>query len=126
MKFLIGDKQYDAEEGLSKVSLATLYELKVKTGIGMKTLAGMAQKLGTYTDPMDLLEDKDSFRALMIVIWLARRHAGEHLSLEESSSFPLDEFRLVDEERPEEAEPDPKAPAASAPADEPEATTATT
>lgn len=125
MKFMIGDKEYDAEEGLSKVSLHTLYELKVKTGIGMKTLAQMAQRLGQFDDPMDVLDDKDAFRALMIVVWLARRYAGEHLSLEESSSFPLEDFKLVVEDEPE-GEEDPKAPPASDPAADPEATSATT
>lgn len=128
MKFMIEDKEYNAEEGVSKVTLSTLYELKVKTGIGMKTLAEMVQRFDQITDPLDLLENKDSFKAFMIVIWLARRHAGERLSLEEASGFPLDTFRIVmedDDEQPEQADPkaQPDSGPDAAPAPEPVAPT---
>jgi hypothetical protein len=112
MKFMIGDNEYDAEAGVSKVALSTLYELKVKHGVGMKTLVEMTRSFANFTDPMDLLEDKNAFRAFMIIIWLARRHAGERCTLEEASSFPLDSLRIVGEPEPED---DPKVPAVSSP-----------
>jgi hypothetical protein len=112
MKFMIGDNEYDAEEGVSKVSLSTLYELKVKHGIGMKTLVEMTRNFANFKDPLDLLEDKNAFRAFMIIIWLARRHAGERCTLEEASQFPLDSLRIVTEPEPE---PDPKVQSASGP-----------
>jgi hypothetical protein len=123
MKFMIGDKEYDAEQGVAKVSLSTLYELKVKHGIGMKTLVSMTRHFADFKDPLDLLEDKNAFRAFMIIIWLARRYAGEHCSLEEASQFPLDSLRIVNDEP--EPESDPKAPTASSPDESAPATTTT-
>lgn len=120
MKFKIGDKDYDAGEALEKVSLSTLYELKVRTGIGVKTMAAMAQKISEYKDPMDLLEDKEAFQAFRVVIWLARKHAGEHnLSLDQATDFPLDSMLLYTDEDEAlakleaEAEVDPKADSAA-------------
>jgi len=113
MKFMIGDKEYDAEAGVSKVSLATLYELKLRHGIGMKSIVEMTAKIGQFTDPMEVLEDKDAFQAFRVVIWLARKHAGEHgLSLDQATNFPLDQLRMINDE--EEPEADPKVPADSA------------
>ena len=124
MKFKITGKDtiYDAQAGVEKATLHQLYELKVKHGIGVKTLARMVQNMGKFEDPTDVLEDKDGMRALMIVIWLARQHAGEKLSLEEANSFPISDLEMVDEEVPE-AEYDPKAPTSSAPDDAPPART---
>lgn len=125
MKFMIGDKEYDAEAGVSKVTLATLYDLKLRHGIGMKALVEMTEKFGTFTDPMDLLEDKNAFQAFRVVIWLARKHAGEkNLSLDDATDFPLDSLLLMVDE--EEEVPDPKAPEDSAPDGDPDATTPAT
>ena len=108
MKFMIGDKEYDAEAGVSKVSLATLYELKLRHGIGMKAIVAMTKKIGEFTDPMDVLEDKEAFQAFRVVIWLARKHAGESgLSLDQATNFPLDQLRMINDE--EVDAPDPKA-----------------
>ena len=112
MKFMIAgsDTVYDAEAGVEKASLGLLYELKVKTGIGVKQLARMVQSLNKYSDPMDILDDKDGFRALMIVIWLARRHAGEKLSIEQANDVPIMDLMLIgEEEQQQEEQPDPKA-----------------
>lgn len=118
MKFMIrgNDTVYDAEAGVEKATLHQLYELKVKHGIGVKTLAKMVQGMSKFDDPTDVLDDKDGFRALMIVIWLARRHAGESsLSLEEATSFPISDLEMVDETPEVEADADPKEQTDSAP-----------
>jgi hypothetical protein len=119
MKFKIAgnDTIYDAQAGVEKATLHQLYELKVKHGIGVKTLANMVHHMSKFEDPTDVLDDKDGFRALMIVIWLARRHAGEHtLSLEDATSFPISDLEMVEEEPPAEEAGDPKAPTDSDPA----------
>lgn len=134
MKFKIGDKDYDAGEALQKVTLATLYELKVRTGIGVKSMAAMAQKISEYENPMDLLEDKEAFQAFRVVIWLARKHAGEHnLTLDQATDFPLDSMYLYNDEQEAldklqaEAEAGPKVDsAADVSADNPEEISATT
>lgn len=123
MKFLIEGREYDAEAGVQKVTLATLYELKVRHGIGMKGIMAAAKKISEFTDPMDLLEDKEAFQAFRVIIWLARKHAGEkNISLDDATSFPLDTLMLIVEEEDED-EADPKAPADSVPAENGEAET---
>jgi hypothetical protein len=128
MKFLIAGKEYDAEAGVSKVSLATLYELKVRTGIGMKGIMAAAKKISEFTDPMDLLEDKDAFQAFRVIIWLARKHAGEkNITLDDATNFPLDSLMLVIEDDDDDTEAvDPKAPPASGPAESTGTTTPST
>lgn len=120
MKFKItgSDTIYDAQAGVEKASLHQLYELKVKHGIGVKSLARMVQNMSKFDDPMDVLEDKDGFRALMVVIWLARRYAGENLTMEEATNFPITSMELVDEEEPEAEDEAPKAQTDSAPGDD--------
>lgn len=102
MLFSIGGKEYDALMGLAKVSLNTLYELKTKTGVGMQTLMMMVQKMGDYKDPTQVLDDKDAFQAFRIVIWLARKHAGENLSISEANDFPVSELLLIGDPVPED------------------------
>ncbi len=115
MQFRIKGNLYDAELGLRKASLLTLFELKSRHGVGLKSLASTAKKFEQISDPMDLLEDTESFQLFLIIIWMARRYAGEKLTLEQANDdFALDEFSMVLPDAEEEAG-DPKAPAASAP-----------
>jgi hypothetical protein len=108
MIFIIEGKEYDVDQGMAKVTLQTLFELKAKHGISAKDLQGMAGYLQKFNgkDPAELLDDKVALRGLMVVIWLARKHAGEKLSMEEANSFPMDQFLI----KPEEpvADDDPK------------------
>lgn len=115
MQFEINGKTYDAELGLRKATLLTLFELKSRHGVGVKKLAETAKRFEKITDPMELLEDTDSFQLFLIVIWLARRYAGEKLTLEQANDdFALDELKLIvpDSEGPAA---DPKGPTDSAP-----------
>jgi hypothetical protein len=126
MIFIIEGKEYDIEAGLAKVTLHTLFELKVKHGISAKDLQEMAQYLQKFDgqDATVLMNDKTALRALMIVIWLARKHAGEKVSLEEANSFSMDAFFIKPEEEPlAGADEDPKAtpPVSEAAAAEPPA-----
>lgn len=111
MKFRIADKEYDAQEAVENVSLQTLFDLKRRSGVGIKTLVESTKKFKDHADPIDLLDDLDALNAFRILIWLARRHQGENLSLEEANDFPLSAFALIVDEVPtEDAAPDdPKA-----------------
>lgn len=116
MKFRIGDKHYDVEQGAAKATLQTLYVMKTKYGIGMKQLAEVSKKFKTYKNPMDLLDDPEAFNAFRAMIWLARTHAGEKLTFEEACDFPLDEMTFETDEPETE---DPKVAPGSVPDDEP-------
>lgn len=117
MKFTINGIEYDVEAGASKATLQTLYVMKTKYGIGVKQLVEMSRKFKTFENPLDILDDPDAFNAFRAMIWLARTHAGEKLTLDEACDFPLDQmvFTTPDDDEAEEA--DPKAVAASVPAD---------
>jgi hypothetical protein len=126
MVFSINGKEYDALLALAKVSLNTLYELKTKTGIGMQTLMKMVSKMGDFKDPTELLEDKDAFNAFRIIIWLARTHAGEKLSISEANDFPITDLLLVGDPALEDTAPKATPPASDQAGSEAAATGGTT
>jgi hypothetical protein len=117
MKFTIKGKEYDVEAGASKATLQTLYVMRTKYGIGVKALAEMGQKFATFKNPLEILDDPDAFNAFRAMIWLARIHAGEKVTIEEACDFALDEmiFETAEPEA-EAAAVDPKATADSDPA----------
>ena len=98
MKFRIGENEYDAREAVERISLQTLVDLKRSSGMGIKSLVTAARKFGEYKDPLDLLDNLESLDAFRVLIWLARRHAGEKMTLEQANSFPLNEFALIVED----------------------------
>lgn len=102
MKLVISGKKYDLEESLQKVTLQNLYVLKVQHGVGMKQILEAFQKFEANQDPMEFLDDVEGLLAFQAMIWLVRRHAGEHLSLEEANDVPLDEL-LFEEDVESEA-----------------------
>ena len=120
MKFTIRGKEYDIEAGASKATLQTLYVMRTKYGIGVKALAEMGQKFKTFKNPMEILDDPEAFNAFRAMIWLARTHAGDKVTIEEACDFSLDEMIFEEPEpEPEEAAVDPKATADSEAGDAP-------
>lgn len=115
MKFLIEGREYDLERGLSKASLYSLFELKSRYGIGVKSMVETAKRMDKMPDPMDLLDDEDAFKVFLAIVWLARRYAGEKLTLEEANSMALDSLQIVNDEDGETT-PDPKERTVSVPA----------
>jgi hypothetical protein len=118
MKFTIEGREYDVEAGASKATLQTLYVMKTKYGIGVKQLVEMSRKFKTFKNPLDILDDPDAFNAFRAMIWLARVHAGEKITMDEACDFPLDQMVFTSPDDEAEDEADPKAEAASVPADE--------
>lgn len=118
MKFTIEGREYDVEAGASKATLQTLYVMKTKYGIGVKQLVEMSRKFKTFKNPLDILDDPDAFNAFRAMIWLARVHAGEKITMDEACDFPLDQMVFTSPDDEAEEESDPKAEAASVPADE--------
>jgi hypothetical protein len=104
MKVKIQGKEYDIEQGMSKVSLTTLFELKSSYGIGMQTLMKTGERFGKIKDNTEILEDLELLNAFRVMVWLARKAAGEKLTLDEANDFPLDTFEFVSDE-PEDADP---------------------
>lgn len=108
-KLKIGGKVYDLAEAIPKTSLHTLLIMKRDYGWTMPKLAVLANRLDKLTDHMAVLEDEELLEGFLVIIWLARRHAGEKVTLEESSNeVRLDELEMVDDDPKPEPEPDPK------------------
>lgn len=116
MKLKISGKVYDVEAGASKVKLQTLLVMQRDYGVNMADLAEKAERFKDVKDPRQLLGNPDLLEALLILIWMARKHAGENMTLEESGDFPIDELEFVSEDVPE---PDPKDQTGSGPGAEP-------
>lgn len=110
-KLKISGVVYDMETAIPKTSLQTLLIMKRDYGYTMPMIVKLSSKLEKLTDPMAVLEDEEMLQGFLIIIWLARRHAGEDVTLEESSNAViLDEIEMVedDEAEPEAAAADPK------------------
>jgi hypothetical protein len=115
---VIQGKEFDVVETLSKPSLNDLFYLKVKTkseefplGVSLKTLAAGLERMASFTNPMDFIDDAESLLSLRALIFLARRHAGERVTLDSANDVPLDEFSFVPEDGDEAlfgASPDPQ------------------
>lgn len=100
MKLIVGDKKYPLEESLQKASLNDLYVLKVRSGMGIKSLKDNLERMQTYEDPLDFLDDADNIMALQAMIWLCRRRSGENLTIEEANACPLNEIGFEADEEP--------------------------
>lgn len=109
MKLILGEKQYPLEEAMQKASLNDLYVLKVRSGMGIKALKSNLEKMQTYSDPLDFLDDEGNLMALQAMIWLCRRFAGENLSIEEANSTPINEIGFETDDEEPAAEQGPKA-----------------
>ncbi|QDY64878.1 hypothetical protein FQA45_00315 [Glutamicibacter halophytocola] len=119
MKLVVGDNKYPLKEGIAKASLGDLYVLKIKSGMGIKTLMHTFNNLKGAESHLDFLEDENGIQALRAMIFLCRRAAGENIDFEEATNMPLSSIGFETEEQ-DTPEADPKeTPTASAPDDEP-------
>lgn len=122
MKLKIRGKVYDVEAAVSKVTLQNLLVMQRDYGVNMADLAERVARFKDVKDPRQLLGNPDLLEALLILIWMARRYAGEDMTLEESGSFPMDEIEFIPDEEPAVADPKEQTgsgPAAGPPAQEP-------
>lgn len=135
MKLIIdGVGNYDIQTILEEASLNDLYYLKVKTkteefpaGVSFKSLGEGMKQWGKFEDPSDILNDVEALLNLRSLIFLARRHSGEKVSVDEANDFPLRAFRFEVEEGDEVEQADPqKALPASGQGDAAPATAAST
>ena len=117
MKLKIEDKIYDIAAALERPTLFLVREMKIRTGYGMKSLMEAAEGFDGKTGP-EIMDDADLLGALIAMIWLARRSAGEQLSFEDAGSFDMNALEYVEEPAPDElpgALTDPKEAPAPAP-----------
>jgi hypothetical protein len=96
MKLVIGATEYPLGN-INEATLDDLMMLRKQTGLGMKGLREKLQLLDKFDDPEDILDDPDALLAMGALVWLARRKAGEVLTLEQACDFPLHEMQFVEE-----------------------------
>ena len=104
LKLTSTGKVYDIAAGARKVSLTTLAVLQRDYGVSMKIMDDAAQRFNKAKSPMEALDDPQVLLAFRVMVWLARRAAGEVLTLDEATDFPMDEVEWV----PEPGDPAPK------------------
>lgn len=113
MKLKIQGTEYSVD-GLSRIGLFDILELKRQTGM---TVDELQDRLTVVVSDADgdadqtaagLLGDESGILALAALIWLTRRKAGESLTLEQACDFPLEELEIVAEDGDVVDTPDPQ------------------
>jgi hypothetical protein len=110
VKIKIEGKEYDLAAALERPTLFLVREMKIRTGYGMKAIMDAADSFQGKTEE-EILDDPDLIGALIAMIWLARRHAGEQLTFEQAGSFDISAMEYIDDPAPAEASDLPKDPA---------------
>lgn len=110
MKLQIRDVQYDWTATMAEGTLGDWRDLKKQTGFGRQSLQRALIRFEEVKTPGEVLEDVDLMSAIIALIWLCRRHAGEEVTIAEAEKVRLDEFNFVVEEP--DMKPDPTQPAA--------------
>lgn len=112
MKLIVAGKKYPLQEAIQGATLRNLYVLKVETGIGIKSLRDTfarmqdnAPKDGSKADPLDFLEDAENLLALQAMVWLCKRHDGEHVTVADANAFPLSQMGFESEPADVAADP---------------------
>lgn len=104
MKLVIQGTEYPLGN-INEATLDDLMALRKQTGLGVKGLRQRLDAMSSIEDSEDVLDDPESLLAIGALVWLARRKAGESLSLEQACDFPLAELEFIDDE-PQQADGD--------------------
>jgi len=112
----IGSETYSLEDSISQASLGDLFTLKVQTrkdgspGVSVKTISETFTRLGEKSaDPdftgADLLDDDVFIENMIGVVFLARRNAGENITLEDARGVSFNDIAFIVDEEDEDAAP---------------------
>ena len=102
---------------VSGIGLIELKDIKAQTGLTPRRLEECYRDLvevgdegAAFANLADLLGSDDHLDMFTVMIWLARRRAGESLTIREAADFPMDEFLIegADEEPEVEESEDPQ------------------
>lgn len=108
--YLIDGKRYPLV-AIDTASLWDIIEIKEQTGLTVATLercltdiSGVGEPDSMFATESDVFSSGEHLMALGVQMWLARRAAGEHLTIREASSVPIGQWQIVADEV--EAEPE--------------------
>lgn len=120
MKLVIGPTVYDLTPAMENATLNDLYQMTLETGIGMSTLGKKLQRVDTG-NLETVMDDPEVFAALRCLIFLARRYAGEKVTVTSANDFAFADLSFEAEPGEEITdEADPTGPTGGAAADVPE------
>lgn len=110
MKIVIKGREYDPQSA-AQATLWDLRELKRETGLSLDQIQNRLAAVGQLpeTEQAAAIFAGDNLDALLALIWLLRRRAGEQLSLEQATNdFAVSELEMI----ADEGDDDPKGAAA--------------
>ncbi len=118
MKVIIEGREYAGVAG-EDITLADLMAIKSATGMTRADLFDLIERVSKLSEKEQQRSD-EALIAAGISVWLARRHAGELLTLEEACAVPMTRVEFVREAGDPEpvtpgGRPDPTRRAGSAP-----------
>lgn len=95
MKVMIQGRAYQGVAG-DDITLSDLMAIKSATGMTRADLFDLIERVSKLSEAEQQRSD-EALIAAGISVWLARRHAGELLSLEEACAVPMTEVEFVRE-----------------------------
>lgn len=100
MFYLIEGRRYEALHPRT-FDLNVLRDIKKSTGLKMSDLEALMAELARKSTLDDILDDEAALLGFSVLIWAARRSAGELIDMEAACRFDLTTFatELTDEER---------------------------
>lgn len=100
ISWVISGTRYEPQN-VSGIGLIELKEIKRQTGLTPRRLEECYRDLvelgdegAAFSDLADMLGSDDHLDMFTVMIWLARRRAGESLTIREAADFPMDEFLI--------------------------------
>lgn len=112
----VGSETYSLQDSVNGASLGDLYALKVQTrkdgspGVSVKTISETFVRIGQQAasddfSAVDLLDDDEFIQNMIGVVFLARRRAGEKITVDDAADVAFNDIEFITED---DEEPDPK------------------
>lgn len=110
----VADETYSLQESVNGASLKDLYSLKVQTrkdgspGVSVKTISETFVRIGELAategfSPLDLLDDDVFIQNMIGVVYLARRKAGEQITVDDAADVSFNDIEFITEDDEEDA-----------------------
>lgn len=111
----IGAETFDLATSVNDASLGDLYVLKTKTrspafaGVSVKSIAHTFERIGVASkvdgfETIDLLDDEEFIINMVGLVFLARRKAGETITVEQAGRVAFTDLEFIDDDDDDEPE----------------------
>lgn len=112
----VGEAVFSLEESVNGAALGDLYALKVQTrkdgspGVSVKTISETFTRIGEMAQrddfsPLDMLDDDVFIQNMVGVVFLARRKAGEQITVDDAARVSFDDIGFVADDDEADAVP---------------------